>query len=65
MSDFFIPNMTLWFVTAFLTYCNAVSKSVGSLSIAEESLTSIRAVYRKDTGNKMYKSLESRKKKTG
>jgi hypothetical protein len=37
----------------------------GETELDEESLTSIRAMYRKDTGNKMYKSLESRKKKTG
>ena len=37
----------------------------GETELDEESLTSIRAVYRKDTGNKMYKSLEKQKKKTG
>jgi hypothetical protein len=35
----------------------------GDTELDEESLTNIRAVYRKETGNEMYKSLESRKKK--
>jgi hypothetical protein len=36
----------------------------GETELDEESLTSIRYVYRKETGDEMYKSLESRKKKT-
>ena len=35
----------------------------GDTELDEESLTNIRAVYRKETGDEMYKSLESRKKK--
>jgi hypothetical protein len=36
----------------------------GETELDEESLTSIRSVYRKETGDEMYKSLESQIKKT-